>query len=354
MPVEKNSKHWAVVVGIDRYPGFKGRDLICPSRDADAFRAWLLDPAGGNVPETNILPVSGKLPKKMTSSNARPTERAIHEAIQKAYQNAYAAVLENAAAWNDTRLYLFFSGHGIALTRDDASLLGADADDTNPGKHVSCSALKEFFEEQPYFRELVVFADCCRDDFRAKLKTFNFPTWSRGQEVGDGSPDIFFLCAADFGAKAFEEQKGPQEERSSYFTRCLLDALHGDAASGKTVDAGDVVKRMNGLYAHLQEAEAPIGKMRPFMTNPGMRFGVTGKTPKYRTELTVTDVSHVRVRGNEDYIPLVPNGTPGVFSAHLLAGKYQVELAGTDKKYSNHPDWLTVLPGYNEKRYERI
>jgi hypothetical protein len=345
----KNENHWAVVVGINRYPGYDGRNLVCPAKDAEAFESWLLDPAGGNLPQKNIQRVSKVLPKKMTIKNAAPTERAIHDAIQKAYLDGHAVVQKKASAWAKTRLYLFLSGHGISLHPEDASLQGADAHEKSPGRYVSSSALKNFFQVQPYFRDLVIFADCCRDDYITKLKEPKVLDWEGGQAVGGGPPEIVILYAAEFGDRTSEETDGPEEERQSYFTRCLLEALHGDPSSSKTVDASGIFKRIKCLYGQLAQTKPNVGTMRALMTDPDMKFGVTGKTPGYRTELKAPHATFVRVRGDGDYIPLSSDDTPGTFSAFLPAGKYEVQFAGKNRKYKTHPDWLTVLPGYNEK-----
>ena len=49
-----NDLHFALCIGIDRYPGLPGRDLSSATRDARAFRDWLVTPAGGGLPEANV------------------------------------------------------------------------------------------------------------------------------------------------------------------------------------------------------------------------------------------------------------------------------------------------------------
>ena len=357
----KNIYHRAVVVGISQYPGYDGKDLVCPGQDAVAFREWLVDPAGGNVPEENIqMVIVPPAKRKMSKRSAKPTEKAIHEAIKTAYQDAGKVT---GAEWNQSRLYLFLSGHGISLRTEDASLLAADASDDDPGRHVSSSAIKDFFQKEHYFREIVVFADCCRDDF-VTTTNLNMPTWKYGAEVGDGEPEIFILCGARFGKQAHEERTGPKEERLSYFTRCLLETLHGDpvakAASKGHLSDFDVYNQVKGLYVYLDEnargGDSKLGKVGVTMVNPGIKFGMTGKPRTYLTEITANKATAVRVRGNGEPIDLTPNGKPGVFSARLPKGTYEVELAakpvGGEKNYRLHPDFLVVFPGYNERTYE--
>jgi hypothetical protein len=51
-----NELHFGLCVGIDRYPGFPGRDLSSASGDARSFRDWLVAPAGGALPAGNARP----------------------------------------------------------------------------------------------------------------------------------------------------------------------------------------------------------------------------------------------------------------------------------------------------------
>jgi hypothetical protein len=47
-----NDHHYAVVVGINRYPGLS--DLTGARADAEAFAQWLEDGDGGALPAANI------------------------------------------------------------------------------------------------------------------------------------------------------------------------------------------------------------------------------------------------------------------------------------------------------------
>ena len=45
--------HFAILVSIKRYPGLNA-PLYGPENDAADFREWLLDPAGGNLPNNDF------------------------------------------------------------------------------------------------------------------------------------------------------------------------------------------------------------------------------------------------------------------------------------------------------------
>ena len=59
LPVPADRQHrYAIVIGIDRYPGF--RDLGGACNDAEAFAEWLTDPNGGDVPAENVRTLLGR------------------------------------------------------------------------------------------------------------------------------------------------------------------------------------------------------------------------------------------------------------------------------------------------------
>src|SRR5918992_2793158 len=69
--------NWAIVVGIDQY-WTERASLKGAVRDALLMREWLLDPAGGNVPEENLTlvlaPREGAAPPGTAAPNATYAE----------------------------------------------------------------------------------------------------------------------------------------------------------------------------------------------------------------------------------------------------------------------------------------
>ena len=111
---------YAVVTGINWYPGLSHLDG--PVNDAINIRAWLLDAAGGDVPEENIkMVLSPPTPDAMNRSNAKPARDMIIEAFESILdQKDYKGKIGR-------RLYMYMSGHGFAPQVDDAALLLANA-----------------------------------------------------------------------------------------------------------------------------------------------------------------------------------------------------------------------------------
>jgi hypothetical protein len=345
--------HWAVVVGIDQYPAFD--NLRCARRDAQSFMDWVRDPNGGGLQVDHTILITEELPANCTEAQAKPTRDMIFDAIEKCFQAADAAVRENPALWHETRLYLYFSGHGIANSPSDAALLAANANKNNPGRHVSCQSLQDFFTIQPYFRDLVIFADCCRDNFSGKVNP-SFPPWLIGDQVGGGSPRVFFGCATEFGRKAYEEQDGPEEYRRGYFTRCLLEALNSRKDSALTLPGDDLKKRIKGLLASLCDLpNAPRGgfNFTPYCVNEDeIHFRVTGNAPKYMVKIaTPPSTSHVRISHTSGTYDMIPSADADAFEARVPLGIYDVEMS-TDggNTFYKYQEPITLIPGYNERR----
>lgn len=350
-----NPYHWAVVVGIDQYPALTS--LNCSRRDATAFHQWICDEDGGGLPLKNATLITKNLPADCGHIGAEPTSAQILAAIEGAFMAADTVVTADATVWERTRLYVYFSGHGIARDASDSSLLAADATPQKYGLHVSCRALREFFAHERYFKDLVIFADCCRDDVSRKISSTFLP-WTQGAQVGGGSTRLLYACASEFGQKAYEEQSGPEHERRGYFTRCLLESLNNrKAQKGLTALAGDALrKRMKGLMANLsQQPNSSVPNLTfeaQCISEDEIVFGVTDKIPRYLTVLKAPDaVLDVRVKDGDDRLVETANRTSPTMPLELRLplGLYVVEYSSDGgNTFVRHDEPKTLLPGYNE------
>ncbi len=119
-------KHFAVVVAIDRYPGFADRNLKGPVNDARAFIQWLEDPAGGDLPAKNVRSLlsepSQDDPARPAPGDAHPKAREVDALFRPFYKQGQDARIGE-------RLYIFASGHGVSDPIDlhSAALLTANA-----------------------------------------------------------------------------------------------------------------------------------------------------------------------------------------------------------------------------------
>jgi hypothetical protein len=220
-----NDLHYAVVVGINRYPGI--RDLRYARTDAEAFRDWLVSPDGGRLPQENVVLVTATEDQEQTFTSAldaRPTRTDVDRALRRINDTVRRRVSENAADWDRTRLYFYVSGHGIAPPTSQGALLMADAERDVLGESIELALYGQWYEGCGVFREVVIFADCCRERVPGappgRYPPFNLCSKPYGRITR------LVGYATGLGELAFEpfEAEDPDKERG-FFTRALLDAL---------------------------------------------------------------------------------------------------------------------------------
>jgi uncharacterized caspase-like protein len=293
-----NENHYAVVVGVDQYPDFlRGKkNLSCPQNDAQAIGNWLLRADGGNLPppgkggdqSPNLTLITREVPA------ARPPPRPLINEIVKAIKTTAAAfhakyALQGesgqAAIWNTSRLYLFFSGHGLDTSGDDAVLLGADTED-NLLFYVSVLDIVNKFKIAKTFRDVVVWTDCCRTASAIPVGPSSLDLTAYRFE-GKGDVRVCFARASKTQQPAYEPPKEKLAEApNSFFTQALLDGLKGGVA--------------------------------------GASAGVTSTNLRRYLELRVPELSQKYYNVDQypeiapdDYIELVPVAAPAYYTARL-------------------------------------
>lgn len=260
-----NEQHYALLVGINAYPDEDIEPLNSSVGDAQRFEAWLRDPDGGGLPDTNIETSysPATVLDDATRETATPTKTEIHEKLLKLSKRCKEHCRYHPRDWRDTRLYVYVSGHGIAPTAGEAALLMANVGPDVYGENFPCGSFLKFYEEAQYFRELVFFADCCRhwvDD--APLAT---PPWTK---VKGNNGHVLALAgyATFFGDPAYEpteDELEPGDERRSFFTKALIEGLEGKAADprSKRIDSASlaayVKKRVRKLTDKKREPQTP-------------------------------------------------------------------------------------------------
>ncbi|MFE6164794.1 caspase domain-containing protein [Streptomyces sp. NPDC056486] len=236
-----NDLHYAVVVGINRYPAIG--DLQGARRDATRFRDWLVDPHGGGVPEANVGLVTASDEDELIADfmSATPTRENVNQALYRANLAVRRAVEskpeeERHAARQRTRLYLFLAGHGFRLSDTNTALLMANAAIDLLGNHVAVRPYLDWYESAAPFREIVCFADCCRTGSSVGALSFGppFTAAETREEV-----DCFIGYATSSGDPAYEEQNAQPDLARGHFTTALLDGLSGGGATPKGVITSD-------------------------------------------------------------------------------------------------------------------
>jgi hypothetical protein len=221
-------KDWGIVVGVQVYPDLG--DLCGPLNDAQAFTAWLTSPTGGGVPQehtTEILsPNYQQRPK--TATDAQPTVEAVEDALNRLDDLAQQNSQNGQGLHVGRRLYLYLAGHGFAPKLDEAALLMANATRIRLGYHFPGKLWADWFYRSGYFDEVLLFMDCCREDYPSA--PLNFVPY---RDVND--PDAvdrarhFYGFATKWSRNAREHamQDGVVH---GVFTAALLAGLNGGAA----------------------------------------------------------------------------------------------------------------------------
>jgi hypothetical protein len=214
---------WALVIGIDRYE-LPDANLSGASRDALMMREWLVDPAGGNVPDGNVILLLS--PRE----DAEPPGVESRLATQGNILDAIAELIMRSGGGGE-RLYFFFAGHGVSTFVDaseENALVAADFTGTRTQNSVALRTLWEYFETWQ-FKDQFFFIDACRNipvDF-----DFRVGEWTQPRRRDPGVPPVqqFILYATSPGLRA-AETGAPGDERG-HFTDALLAGLRGAGAA---------------------------------------------------------------------------------------------------------------------------
>ena len=329
-PVLRTDLHYAIVVGINRYPGLP-TSLRGPRNDAAEFCRWLRSPAGGNVPEANIRHVDVDPATVPELKGARPTRELVNDALGELIDAVSARVKANLLEWEHTRLYMYLSGHGIAPNAREAALLMANAASGRFGENIPAATYTQFFQDQQHFKELVVFADCCRT-LKAQA-TILPPPWDR-VNVNRGQVRTVIGFAAGFAELAYEptpeEEQDPDRARG-YFTKALLEGLSGHAEDPATHEITSET-----LSRYVRQRSIDLTKHKPTPQEPPMYhdaaapivFRPPGAAPRAPSfDVTIDFGAHagtfVLSDGDGDEIARwTTNGTP--WTIPLRNGLYEV------------------------------
>ncbi len=221
--VQANDLHFAVVIGIDRYPALT--DLKTARDDAEKFREWLVDPLGGALPAGNVRMVEAS-GGDVVLKDVLPTQREVNAALQAVQDEVHEATRADSEAWARTRLYIFVAGHGIAPRDGNGAFLMADATPDQLGLHIDLRKYLRWQEKIGLFREVMVFADCCRVDRNCCLYSYG-PPFSNDL-TGRRSEAAVLGYATTAGHRSRARLLG---ERRGLFTEALLEALRGEATN---------------------------------------------------------------------------------------------------------------------------
>lgn len=218
------SKQSALAVGVSRYPNFPAnKQLRFAKRDAERFAQWAKE--RGSIITTLVSPDEGP------GVTAEPDQMAVDKALvglQKQLMAELDDVLPPMADQlkNDARLYVFFSGHGVAPDGNEVAMLLADAEPAILS-NIGAQAYLAFLRRLALWRQVWVFADCCRE--------LNPGVAASSPRINVPPPDGTQVLSAEFfavphGDLAFEPTDPDRIAQHGIFSRCLIEGLWGAAA----------------------------------------------------------------------------------------------------------------------------
>lgn len=222
----RNPDHYAVLVGVSQYPQLgepPPSDLKGPNNDVDAVYQWLVDPAGGGLDPDHVWRIKSP---DAPDPRGQPGRDAIQIAFEDLVDRAERG-RGGTGAQLGRRLYVFASGHGFSPTLNQGCLHAANATSGSTQTNVLFTAWLELFQEAGYFKETVLWMDCCMN--RDSRNAPSLPT--RQQKVSaDPAGPSFVAFAARRPLRAVE-RPAPDGTIHGVFTTILLEGLRGAAAN---------------------------------------------------------------------------------------------------------------------------
>lgn len=292
-----NDEDYAVVVGIRRYP-MLGRtaqdpnDLQGPDRDAQEVYDWLTDPNKGGVPTANATLIRSQMYpdpfEQPVADNAKPREAEILSAFRNLVQLAAAKGTQRVGR----RLYLFASGHGFAKDRQEGALVLADATRmTLSQSHMTMSDWAKWFARSGRFDEVVLWMDCCMDEYGT---AFLRPGGFDNSMLTDGGGKVFAAFAAKYPRRSIEHPFPPNNEYRGVFTYMLLQGLNGIAVDSETKQITSVdlknhlTRAMNAFMKEHYPNDGDVSPDPDFGSVEDLvfrKFDVTPEVPKQSYDL---------------------------------------------------------------------
>jgi hypothetical protein len=329
--VAANPRDHALVVGISRYVGLRdetGKTSVLegPVVDAKSFFAWLVDPAGGGLDQSNIeLIHSGQFPATSDASGAGPAYQAVRTALLR--------IVARTAQAQGRRLYVYMSGHGFAPDVDRGSLFTAECEDPSY-PNVYASGWLNWFRAQKRFQEYVLLMDCCFDSMDSI--PVEAPPVRATPLVGLAGPRFIGL-AAQTGMRALEcPITQDRNQVHGVFTWTLLSGLQGAAANKDGVVTGEslrayLLNTMKDFIPPERLASREISSTPNVVSDPGLAFGARKVPPKFNVRLDVPTPDGSRVSVWSESPPREILSTTvfgGTANVPLDPGIYVAEAAG--------------------------
>jgi hypothetical protein len=326
-----NADDFGIVVGINHYPELGNLDG--PENDARGFWEWLISPQGGAVPPDNVTLITCPQPPVSSPVHARPKTEDLDAAFDLLQMRATE---DGRGGLAGRRLYIFLAGHGFAPNLEDAALLMANAGKTRTGYHIPGRPYANWFRAAAYFREVVLFMDCCRENYRRAV--LRVPPWDEERNPSRAiNVRHFYGFATEWSRAAREMPQQPDLRVRGHFTTALLAGLRGGAVDEHGRITGKALKNfvLNYLPSLLPPGQSQV-PVFDFDDTKDIEFG-TARIPEIRVSIRLSEANvgkDVLLRdGNLRPMPgKALRVKPELWEAQLLRGLYQVSIPGGEPK----------------------
>lgn len=313
----------AILIGLSHYP-YLGH-LKGPANDLAHLRDWLESPEGGNLDPANILQVLSSDHARHNKRASGPRARPNLSDITSAFEELIDSQVDDEPIGR--RLYVFLAGHGIDADLEGAALLMANANPRRLRHHVAGRKYANWFRGAALFEEVLLFMDCCRDNYPAL--SFLDPPWDREAHPEAGQVRFLYGFAAQAGAKSREHKaKVDGESRYlGYFTRALVAALRyaapdADGAVSGAAVADYVYNFMRVLVDQNDRQEARFSSE----TGRDITLVSRAEAPRLPVRVRFLDpdpLQRVRIRDHALSDLGMERPMQGIWRFDLVPGKYQ-------------------------------
>jgi hypothetical protein len=332
----------AIVVGIGSYPRFGvngtgGNDLQGPVADARCMADWLSNTARARV---TLITSTGRPGENWTVDERRPNRQDIEEGFEAYITESLDRQAANQPTRLGNRLYVYMAGHGFAPEPRTLALITANALRDISIPNVLATSWIDWFADQLYFDELVLWMDCCA------TRTFAYdggkPLLQKTATRASGRAKVFMGFAAGPSRAAFEGPVGPGGQVRGLFTDRLLRGLKGGATTGD-----DNVVTTSSLVAYFRNQRALVGDATISNTTgsptvdpvfPEMDDMVLARSgpPSYKFLVALPDGTPLQIIEYRDNQPALVAECPiinGTATARLGLGIYKAAAPGLEKLF---------------------
>lgn len=313
-----NQDHYAIVVGITDYAGFRG--LSAAEGDAIAFANWLCDPNGGDIAPSQV---------RVIVSSGRPVPGKSYYPIKDDIDDALRTIISKQAGRIGKRFYFYFSGHGCTPSADEILLLMANTTADSMRRNIGPDPYRKWLTNGAVFDEILFILDCCLGSNTAPVSGEGPSLTPRPQDPNFVNVQALMALGTEFGQFSFAPDTA--DERS-FFTKYLLEGLGGNAADADGAITAQTlreyvtprVKAEALKYGRTQVPEIPVKYNIVFKPGKPDQQGQGGQRllsfiipPEWARPVELQDSSFKSIQRTD--------GNVRKFQAVLVPGLYQIK-----------------------------